>query len=212
MADSLCILLLWGLNMDGFIQLAPKDLSTPSGVAQLNIMLQALFDNMPGDGNTVQDLSGYGSPESVVTASIGSTYRRVDGGVDTSIYIKSTGTGNTGWVAIAAPPSLPLSIANGGTGSASGVGGILGAWVAKSSGTIYQAATDGFAVAGNTGGGATNIMLTDSSNPPTTERGRAFGGAAGTVPICCPVRKNDYYEITTSGGSGFYMFFIPLGA
>lgn len=49
-------------------------------------------------GNAV-DLDGTGSPEGVVTAVVGSTYRRRDGGAGTSFYVKESGTGNTGWVA-----------------------------------------------------------------------------------------------------------------
>lgn len=41
--------------------------------------------------------SGAGSPEGVVTAPIGSLYSRTDGGVLTSLYVKQSGTGNTGW-------------------------------------------------------------------------------------------------------------------
>lgn len=51
--------------------------------------------------NTVFDQSGNGSPEGVLTASPGSEYRRLDGGIGTFKYQKQTGTGNTGWVAIA---------------------------------------------------------------------------------------------------------------
>lgn len=50
-------------------------------------------------GTTVCDFAGSGSPESVVTASVGSTYRRTDGGAGTSFYVKESGSGNTGWVA-----------------------------------------------------------------------------------------------------------------
>lgn len=42
--------------------------------------------------------SGSGTPEAAVTAPIGSTYRRSDGGAGTSLYVKESGTGNTGWV------------------------------------------------------------------------------------------------------------------
>lgn len=42
-------------------------------------------------------LSGTGTPEGTVTAPIGSLYLRLDGGVGTSLYVKQTGTGNTGW-------------------------------------------------------------------------------------------------------------------
>lgn len=41
---------------------------------------------------------GSGSPEGVVTAPIGAYYSRTDGGAGTSLYIKESGTGNTGWI------------------------------------------------------------------------------------------------------------------
>lgn len=49
--------------------------------------------------NGPQDLSGAGAPETVIAAPVGSTYRRTDGGAGTTLYVKETGTGNTGWVA-----------------------------------------------------------------------------------------------------------------
>lgn len=48
------------------------------------------------------DYSGSGSPEGVVTAIVGSTYRRTNGGASTTFYIKESGSGNTGWVATGA--------------------------------------------------------------------------------------------------------------
>lgn len=42
---------------------------------------------------------GSGSPEGAVTAPIGSTFQRLDGGAGTTLYVKESGTGNTGWVA-----------------------------------------------------------------------------------------------------------------
>jgi len=42
---------------------------------------------------------GSGSPEGVVTAPIGAFYSRTDGGAGTSLYVKESGTGNTGWIA-----------------------------------------------------------------------------------------------------------------
>lgn len=44
-------------------------------------------------------LSGSGTPESAVAAPIGSMFLRADGGAGTSLYVKESGTGNTGWVA-----------------------------------------------------------------------------------------------------------------
>jgi hypothetical protein len=44
--------------------------------------------------------AGTGSPEGAVTAVVGSVYLRTDGGTDTTLYIKESGSGNTGWAAI----------------------------------------------------------------------------------------------------------------
>jgi hypothetical protein len=40
-----------------------------------------------------------GTPESQITAPIGSTATRRDGGTTTTFYVKESGTGNTGWIA-----------------------------------------------------------------------------------------------------------------
>lgn len=43
--------------------------------------------------------AGNGSPEGNVTANPGSIYLNRTGGAGTTLYVKETGTGNTGWVA-----------------------------------------------------------------------------------------------------------------
>lgn len=48
---------------------------------------------------SLYDRYGAGAPEGVVTAPVGTTYHRTDGGANTSLYVKESGTGNTGWVA-----------------------------------------------------------------------------------------------------------------
>ena len=49
--------------------------------------------------DNVRILSGSGTPESNVTAVVGSLYLRTDGGASTTLYVKESGTGNTGWAA-----------------------------------------------------------------------------------------------------------------
>lgn len=44
-------------------------------------------------------ISGSGAPESSVTAPVGSLYLRTGGGASTTLYVKESGTGNTGWIA-----------------------------------------------------------------------------------------------------------------
>ena len=48
---------------------------------------------------TLYDRFGAGSPEGIVTAPVSAVYHRTDGGAGTSLYVKESGTGNTGWVA-----------------------------------------------------------------------------------------------------------------
>lgn len=64
-----------------------------------------LTDGSTGAGSikwtstNVIDLTGSGSPEGVITADIGSIYRRTDGSTSTTLYVKTSGAGNTGWTA-----------------------------------------------------------------------------------------------------------------
>lgn len=44
--------------------------------------------------------SGAGSPEGVVTAAVGSWYLNTSGGAGTTLYVKETGAGNTGWAVV----------------------------------------------------------------------------------------------------------------
>jgi parallel beta-helix repeat protein len=43
--------------------------------------------------------AGAGSPEGVQSAAVGSIWMRTNGGAGTTLYVKESGTGNTGWVA-----------------------------------------------------------------------------------------------------------------
>lgn len=43
--------------------------------------------------------AGAGTPEGAVTAPVGSLFLRTDGGANTTLYVKESGAGNTGWIA-----------------------------------------------------------------------------------------------------------------
>lgn len=51
-------------------------------------------------------VSGSGTPEAAVTAPIGSIFLRSNGSAATTLYIKESGTGNTGWVSANPPPPV----------------------------------------------------------------------------------------------------------
>jgi hypothetical protein len=68
--------------------------------------LNQIFDNIISNSatqsyagtSTVGRMVGSGSPEGVVTAPVGFLYIRYDGSGNALLYIKGSGTGNTGWV------------------------------------------------------------------------------------------------------------------
>lgn len=54
---------------------------------------------LTGGSGTATVSAGTGSPEGAVTATMGSLYLNTSGGAGTSMYVKESGAGNTGWVA-----------------------------------------------------------------------------------------------------------------
>jgi hypothetical protein len=97
------------------------------------------------------------------------------------------------------------------------IGGLLGAWVDKSSSYgAQQATTDGFILAFGTADENASITgYTDSSNPPTTVRALSIfginsGQGNGRPFICMPVKKNDYWKVVVSSTTPT-VFWIPLG-
>jgi parallel beta-helix repeat protein len=50
--------------------------------------------------NDVYNAWGTNTPEGSVTAGVGSTFQRRNGGASTTLYVKESGTGNTGWRAV----------------------------------------------------------------------------------------------------------------
>lgn len=88
----------WGYSADGTIfAVYAKAPATP--LSSSNIMFSVLNGNGFLKLKTgILITSGVGSPEGAVTAPVGSTYSRTDGGAGTSFYVKESGSGNTGWV------------------------------------------------------------------------------------------------------------------
>lgn len=83
-----------GANINGFPWVA-AGVQTPQNNAAVN----HTFEHLSWRINGVLWGQGTGSPEGVVTAPVGSMWSRTDGGAVTSLYVKESGTGSTGWVA-----------------------------------------------------------------------------------------------------------------
>lgn len=128
------------INPSSYNDFTLQTLMTPDGITRLNSLLSQLSQNIAGDTESVRVFQGVGTPEASVAAGVGSLYMRTDGGTDTSIYRKESGSGDTGWVAVTAPATLPLSTANGGLGANNSTG-------AQGS-TLYFSATGVISVLG----------------------------------------------------------------
>lgn len=61
--------------------------------------LPAVTTPIPVSGTAATISAGTGSPEAAVTAVVGSLYLRTDGGAGTSLYVKESGSSDTGWTA-----------------------------------------------------------------------------------------------------------------
>lgn len=99
----------WGLSSDTHVRFF-NDPDIASGSADVGLKRSAAGKLRGTNGSTgdlvallftssVGIFQGTGSPEGAVTAGIGSLFMRTDGGAATSLYVKESGAGNTGWVA-----------------------------------------------------------------------------------------------------------------
>jgi hypothetical protein len=74
------------------------DLAVDLGVPSNRFEKGYIKEIRTGDGTPIWT-SRSGSPEGYLTAVVGSMCTRTDGGAGTTLYVKESGTGNTGWVA-----------------------------------------------------------------------------------------------------------------
>jgi hypothetical protein len=90
----------------------------------------------------------------------------------------------------------------------------LGDWLDKSSSYgAQQATTDGFLLVSSTNA-SDNVtyIYTDGNSNPTTIRTKSQCnvGATITTSMLCPVKKNNYWKVTTTG-TIVYVYWIPFG-
>jgi hypothetical protein len=101
-ATQITIATTWGFSESvGYAAFVPMYLGAANYPWQrLYLMGDLRFGRGASAGaNVIYIKYGSGSPEGVVTANIGSLYLRTDGSTSTTLYVKTSGTGNTGWSA-----------------------------------------------------------------------------------------------------------------
>jgi len=192
---------------EGDINLNPQLLQTPEGVSQINSMFRQLFDLVPGDGETVRIYKGYGSPETVINAGIGSVYLRLDGSTGTTIYMKESGILATGWIAVA-QLTTPISLANGGTGqslSDPGADRIL-FWDDSASAISFLTVSTGLDLT------TTNLTSINTSNVVYLYQAQVNtqGGASGEVTNASltPITATGLYRYIAIGSGSNYIAYL----
>ncbi len=189
--------------------------------------LQTGVDTYSPGSITGSDISGSASipyvslslSNSIVNADINSSAGIVYSKLSLSNSILATDIKSTEVFALANIPTIPLAtgvsgvlpVANGGTGTS---GNLFGTPVSKSTGTIYQAATNGIVEVTSVSNSANGSLsgYTDSSTPPTTLRAVCESPSLNSgMSITFVVLKGDYYTVTASSATGV-MVFIPIGS
>jgi hypothetical protein len=129
---------------------------------------------LPGAG-TVDIRSGTGSPEGAVVGTVGDIFLRTDGGASTVLYIKESGSGNTGWTAAGAGGGSNhnlLSSTHTDTSAASVVQGDL----------LFGNATPAWARLAKDANATRYLSNTGTSNAPAWAQVNLANGVTGNLP------------------------------
>jgi hypothetical protein len=87
----------YGFNIQGGTNISTGRAHGTVASSLINRATGVTGDNALGLDNGLAFQSGTGSPEAVLTGPIGSVYLRTDGGATTTLYVKTSGSGATGW-------------------------------------------------------------------------------------------------------------------
>ena len=160
--------------------------------------------------NGAKLIQGTGSPESAVTAGIGSVFHRTDGGSGTTLYVKESGSGNTGWVAVApgsgnVVDTLAATVGAGADGNAVSLTN-MGSITCAANKSITTSGTGDIAVGRNLTVGTDATITGVATVNGNTNLGNA---TADTVTITGPLSVNSSVgtagQFLTSGGAGAVM-------
>lgn len=91
------------VNMDGSNFLITKTALTPTNSRSWWLHTNGTVQ-VPLANPYQWHFHGTGTPEGSVSAPVGALYSRLDGGAGTTLYVKESGTGNTGWRAVQTAP------------------------------------------------------------------------------------------------------------
>jgi parallel beta-helix repeat protein len=137
-----------------------------------------------GAKNSAAQWRGAGSPEGVVTAPVGSTFQRTDGSAGSVLYLKDTGTGNTGWVVATRSVDVQVFTSSGTwTKPANAVSVHVRCIASGGGGGAGARGPSGTALSGGGGGGGGGMceMITPASDLTSTVTVTVGAGGAGAT-------------------------------
>lgn len=136
---------------------------------------------------TACSYSNTNTPEGAITANVGSIFHRENGGAGTSLYVKESGTGNTGWqTVLTAGGGVPFSSITGATNTtAAMVLGTGSSLTVSGSGTNNATTLNGatFAAPGTIGGTTPGVATFTTLTANGAFTTGANGGTQGSVTL-----------------------------
>jgi hypothetical protein len=81
------------------VTFAPVQGTVPRTLEEAGRRIAALERALETFTRTIVLHRGTGTPEGAVIAPVGALYLRTDGGASTTLYVKESGTGSSGWIA-----------------------------------------------------------------------------------------------------------------
>lgn len=88
-----------GVSTGGTLRLQVSTTQVQASVALVTLSTFTAHGAISVQATDAKLYAGTGSPEGSVTAEVGSIFLRTDGGTSTTLYVKESGSADTGWVA-----------------------------------------------------------------------------------------------------------------
>lgn len=88
-----------GVSTGGTVRLQVSTTQVQASVALTTLSTFTAHGAISVQATDAKLYAGTGSPENNVTAEVGSLFLRTDGGATTTLYVKESGSADTGWVA-----------------------------------------------------------------------------------------------------------------
>lgn len=169
---------------------------------------RVVTDGITLTGTDAKMCAGSGTPEGSKSAAVGSFYLRTDGSAGTSMYVKESGSGNTGWTALTSGYPAAVTAVSFSKDIATGDISDTSIHTTDSGNRMYQISWySRCTTAGAGAGGTFQIKWTEGGTARTFAAGNILTGSTDTrshytFPIYVDGGTTIYYNSTGTAGTG----------